>query len=136
MSKPRIKPAQVLFLIVVILATGYSYLYDKYVVPVVMYHSINDKASPHLQNASTVNTEDFRFQMEYLKKNHYLVISLEEYLQGLKTNRVFFRKTVVIALMRSTRSRRRAQMLLPDHWYRAIRGSHRVCREQIGRAHV
>ena len=96
MSKPRIKSAQVLFLIVAVLSTVCLYLSDKYVVPVVMYHSINDKASPHLQNASTVNTEDFRSQMEYLKKNHYSVISLEEYFQGLKANRVFSRKTAVI----------------------------------------
>ncbi len=96
MSKFRTKFSQILFLIFLAAVTAGVTLSDKYVVPIMMYHSVNDKAVAHLQNASTVNTEHFRFQMEFLKKNRYSVISLDELVRGIKSNRFFSRKTAVI----------------------------------------
>lgn len=96
MSKSRINLTQIIFLVFLAAATAGFYLSDKYVVPVVMYHSVNDKSAPHLQNASTVNTKQFRFQMEFLKKNSYSVISLDELVQGIKANRTFSEKTAAI----------------------------------------
>ena len=46
-----------------------------YIVPVLMYHSINDADKT---SKLAVSTENFARQMEFLHKNHYNIISLEK----------------------------------------------------------
>ncbi len=43
-------------------------------VPILMYHRVNDAVSKEI----SVSESDFRWQMEYLKRNGYRVISLDE----------------------------------------------------------
>ena len=96
MKKLRTTATQVVFLVFLAAATFVVAVSDKYVVPIIMYHSVNDKALEHLQNASTVNIDRFRYHMEFLRKNHFRVISFDELVQGIKSARPFPRKTVVL----------------------------------------
>jgi len=57
-----------------------------------MYHAISFKENDTLH----VRPENFSKQIEFLNKNGYLVISLNELVQGIKTGHKFSRKTVVI----------------------------------------
>ncbi len=65
-----------LALFAVLIFSFLSFVRHKYVLPVVMYHSIN----PDTQNNSllVVTPENFRRQMRFLKEHHYNVVSLEE----------------------------------------------------------
>jgi len=62
-----------------------------YTVPILVYHRIN-----YYQNSITVFPKRFQRQMDYLYKNNYKVISLDELVEGIKSRKTFARKTVVI----------------------------------------
>ncbi|MDP3803956.1 MAG: polysaccharide deacetylase family protein [Candidatus Omnitrophota bacterium] len=66
-----------------------------YVVPILMYHSIdyNDKASK-----LSVSPESFARQMEFLYKNHYNVIPLEKAIPYIQKRQKPPRKTIAITL--------------------------------------
>lgn len=66
----------VLLLLGIVVFSGVSFVRHKYVLPIIMYHSIN----PDRQNNSllVVTPENFRRQMRFLKEHHYNVVSLEE----------------------------------------------------------
>jgi peptidoglycan/xylan/chitin deacetylase (PgdA/CDA1 family) len=74
-------------------AVGYWLFYDKYTVPIMMYHSVSENPPP--QTAS-IKPDRFREHMEYLEKYHYNVITLAELVKGIKEDRVFPHDTVVI----------------------------------------
>ena len=52
-----------------------SFIQGKYVVPIVMYHSVNPGALP--ENRIAILPETFERQMHFLKSHHYNVLSLE-----------------------------------------------------------
>lgn len=58
-----------------------------------MYHHIDDRAS---EWKLSVSPEQFLKQMTYLKKHHYRVLDLEEYIKAVKSNAKIDRKTVVL----------------------------------------
>jgi len=63
------------------------------VVPIMMYHNVDYSDSV---KTDTVSTERFRTHMEYLKKNNFQVIALEELVNGLREGEKFSNKTVVL----------------------------------------
>jgi peptidoglycan/xylan/chitin deacetylase (PgdA/CDA1 family) len=71
----------------------YFWLSPKYVVPILMYHRFGYEGG-----SLFVTPENFEKQMAYLKNNGYQVISLDELVEGIKNNRKFNHKTVVITI--------------------------------------
>ncbi|MDP2912864.1 MAG: polysaccharide deacetylase family protein [Candidatus Omnitrophota bacterium] len=78
---------------VVVAITAFVFVKAAYVVPVLMYHSIdyNDKATK-----LSVSPDSFARQMEFLHKNHYNVVSLEKAAAGIRRGEKTPPKTVVI----------------------------------------
>jgi peptidoglycan/xylan/chitin deacetylase (PgdA/CDA1 family) len=68
----------------------------KYVVPIVMYHSINPAASR--KTMLGVSPKTFERQMRFLKKNRYNVITLPELASLIKDNKKIPACTIVITL--------------------------------------
>lgn len=62
-----------------------------YTVPILTYHSV-----AYENDLITVTPENFGRQLAYLKNNNYNVISLNELVDGIKSNENFNYKTVVI----------------------------------------
>ena len=83
-----------LFLVCVVAASFFA-LRPLYVVPVMTYHEIaiapNDLARPN-----SVSPSSFRHQMEFLKKQGYRVLSLDEYTEGIRAGKDFCCKSAVI----------------------------------------
>ncbi len=69
------------------------YLKPKYVVPILMYHSINQGGD---KSSLCVSEKNFAGQMRFLRKHKYNVISLNEFVQGKINHDIFARNTVVI----------------------------------------
>ena len=79
---------------------------DKYVVPILMYHSVSSADMklftvfrPPLNvkfRLNIVSPQVFERQMRFLKNNGYQVIPLDEYVEGNKARKKFSHKTVVI----------------------------------------
>ncbi len=81
----------ILFLAVFI---GFNFwLSNKYVVPIIMYHSID---SPHLLSGTVVNPENFERQLNFFKKHNYDVISLNELVTSLLEKKKLPRNSIVI----------------------------------------
>lgn len=87
---PRIVIAAAATLLVV---CGLLFLKNLYVVPVLMYHSVDESWYEPLNNVRPVN---FAYQMEFLKRHKYNVISVPEFVAGLKAGKKFSYKTVVL----------------------------------------
>jgi len=76
-----------------ILASIYVfYLRPRYVVPILMYHSISNEAGSSLH----VSPDNFSRQMTFLSKNGYKIISLNDLVEGKKAGQKFTPGTVVI----------------------------------------
>ena len=88
------KQLKIVLIVLLITITGFLFwLYCQYAVPIIMYHHVkySEKRDPN-----SVTPENFAWQMEFIKKNGYQVISLDELIEGIKTGRSFSRKSVVI----------------------------------------
>lgn len=84
----------IIFLVLVVaIAALRLYLYDRYVVPIIMYHHVEATGDTR---SNYVSPQVFRRQMEFLKKNRYRVISLDEFVRGVEEGRRFPHNTVVI----------------------------------------
>jgi len=68
------------------------YLRPRYVVPILMYHSISDAEGSSLH----VSPENFSKQMTFLNKSGYRVISLNDLVEGITAGKKFTPGTVVI----------------------------------------
>ncbi|MBN2483369.1 MAG: polysaccharide deacetylase family protein [Candidatus Omnitrophica bacterium] len=98
------------FAVLAVLFLGfYIWLYPQYEVPVFMYHSLNEA---RLGEYSVVPLETFRAQMEYIKKNGYTVLRLEEYCRRLKEGLSVPRHSVVITFDDGHRDNTRAVEVL------------------------
>ncbi len=73
-----------------------SFIQGKYVVPIVMYHSVNPEASP--RNMLAVSTATFERQMQFLKSHHYNVLPLESVATLVKGRKRILPKTISITL--------------------------------------
>jgi peptidoglycan/xylan/chitin deacetylase (PgdA/CDA1 family) len=84
------------FILLGIVTLGFFFwLRDRYVVPILTYHHVgnfNDK----LSKLNTVSTKSFEFQMEFLRRHGYQVISFDDLVEGIKKGYAFTRNTVVI----------------------------------------
>lgn len=67
---------------------------QNYVVPILMYHSVNPQAKPENRLAVSVNT--FQRQMRFLKLKHYNVMPLESIADLIKAKKKMPPKTVAI----------------------------------------
>jgi len=81
-----------LILIVLTLVAGSClWFLSKYTVPILMYHNID-----YGEGSFFVTPENFARQMEYIKKNGYAVITLDELVKQIKSKKPFKRNEVVI----------------------------------------
>ena len=89
-----LKRIPLVFLVAAFLSLSFYFFYirPRYVVPILMYHAISFKDNDTLH----VRPDNFSKQIEFLNKNGYSVISLDELVQGIETDRKFPHKTVVI----------------------------------------
>ena len=69
------------------------WLNDHYTVPVVMYHKVE---SLEQGRADTVSPQRLRYHLDYMKTKGYSVLSLEDYVEGVRTGRKFDHKSVVL----------------------------------------
>lgn len=69
------------------------WLSNQYVVPIMMYHSVNQEINPQV---NIIHPVHFMQQIAYLKENHYHVISLAELVEAIEFNRPLSPKSVVI----------------------------------------
>ncbi|MHB8155406.1 MAG: polysaccharide deacetylase family protein [Candidatus Omnitrophota bacterium] len=82
----------VLFLVVVSLGAFYFlWLSPRYTVPILMYHNVDNE-----EGTFFVSPENFAKQMEYIKKNGYQVISLDELVRSIQEKKPFKKNKVVI----------------------------------------
>jgi len=88
------KKILVVFLAVILLGVlFFSWITPRYVVPILTYHSIG-----YGKGGFYVTPENFAKQMEYIKKNGYEVITLDELARSIKDKKSLKRKKVVITL--------------------------------------
>lgn len=71
---------------------GFFRIKEKYVVPVLMYHNIDENA---LVSKLSVSPQSFRAQMDFLKRYNYNVVSLEELADLMRESRIPY-KTIAI----------------------------------------
>ena len=77
-----------------VLALGIFIWFDgQYAVPVLMYHNIGTDARGR---NNTVSLESFQKQLDYLKRNNYRVVTLDEICGAMVSQRRLPRKTVAI----------------------------------------
>jgi peptidoglycan/xylan/chitin deacetylase (PgdA/CDA1 family) len=67
------------------------WMYPRYTVPILTYHSIN-----YNKGMLFVAPENFEKQMSYIKRENYKVISLDELVEGILNKKKFPHKTLVI----------------------------------------
>ena len=82
--------------LVVAASSFYIWMQDKYVVPIMMYHSVDYEYHHLEESGNVVRPEYFRQHMEYLKKFKYNVIGVDELIEGIKSGRRFPHNNVVI----------------------------------------
>ncbi|MCX5681133.1 MAG: hypothetical protein NT079_02465, partial [Candidatus Omnitrophica bacterium] len=82
--------------IAVVVATYGLELRGRYVVPIMTYHSISADGTPESMNS--VTKRNFDYQMAFLKRNKYHVISLDELTSAIKEKRLLPRNSVVLTI--------------------------------------
>lgn len=88
--------AFILGVVIIAAASAAYFLRQQYVVPILMYHSVDPQAEK--KNMLAVTPEIFARQMDFLKKHHYNVIPLEKLVDLIKAKAKIPPKTVVITL--------------------------------------
>lgn len=88
------KIVAVFFAVVLFSALGvFLWARTHYVVPILMYHHVNGDGGFQLD---TVSVDLFDWQMDYLKKHHYHVISLADLVKAIRAGRPVPHDSVVI----------------------------------------
>ncbi|OIO34763.1 MAG: hypothetical protein AUJ70_00265 [Candidatus Omnitrophica bacterium CG1_02_40_15] len=82
----------ILFVVLVLLTAGFLWVKAQYVVPIIMYHNIDENS---LTSRLSVLPDSFKRQMCFLKNHHYNVVKLEDLANMVKKNR-FPSKTIAI----------------------------------------
>ena len=85
--------AVIIVLCILLGAFYFFWLSPRHVVPILMYHRFG-----YGEGSLFVTPANFHRQIEYIKNKGYKVISLDELVEGIKNNRTFKRKTVVITI--------------------------------------
>jgi peptidoglycan/xylan/chitin deacetylase (PgdA/CDA1 family) len=92
-----LKHKKLLIVLGIFILTGIfflNFIQKKYVVPILMYHSVNPNAHP--KNRLVVSANSFKRQMHFLKSCHYNVIPLESVARLIKDRKKLPPKTVAI----------------------------------------
>jgi peptidoglycan/xylan/chitin deacetylase (PgdA/CDA1 family) len=85
-----------LVVVLAIGAIGFTFwLRDRYVVPILTYHHVGELTDKNLA-LNTVSTSSFEYQMAFLKRRGYHVISFDDLVEGMNKGYSFARNTVVI----------------------------------------
>ncbi len=92
MQMKRYRRFLVLAVVILFVIAGFLWARSQYVVPIIMYHRIDDKAS---LSCLSVCPESFERQMRFLKERDYNVVRLEE-IPDLIRNKKVPRKTIAI----------------------------------------
>lgn len=66
----------IIFVVILVLVSGREFFRRNYVLPIAMYHSVTPQAKD--KNRLQVSLKNFQRQMEFLKRNNYNVLRLEE----------------------------------------------------------
>jgi len=93
MRKPKAL-ITILTIFFVLLFSLPSFLQGKYVVPIIMYHSVSPDASP--KNRLAVSVKAFQRQMRFLKHRHYNVLTLEALADLMKKGKKMPPRTLAI----------------------------------------
>lgn len=83
-----------LSIIFVLIISGIGFLKQSYVVPIIMYHSVEPQAKP--ENRLCVSAQTFKRQMRFLKSNHYNVLPLQEIAALIKEKKRIPPKAIAI----------------------------------------
>jgi len=74
---------------------GYTFwLRDRYVVPILTYHHVGIPSGKWRLN--TVSEKSFEYQMNFIKRHGFEVISFDDLVEGIKKGHEFTRNTVVL----------------------------------------
>ena len=85
----------VLLAVLIIGSIGFSFwLRDRYVVPILMYHHVGIPSGKWRLN--TVSEKSFEYQMDFMKRHGFQVISFDDLVEGMKEGQLFARNTVVL----------------------------------------
>ena len=81
--------------VLVIAGIGFTFwVRDRYVVPILMYHHVGVPSGKWRLN--TVSEKSFEYQMAFMKRHGFQVISFDDLVDGIKKGRAFTRNNVVI----------------------------------------
>ncbi len=91
----RVKKIIAVIILFLIIAIGsfHVWLQDSYVVPIIMYHSVDN---PRHLSGIVVSPSSFRQQMDFLKRNDYHVISLDALITAKREKRHLSKNNVII----------------------------------------
>ncbi len=82
--------------IIIIIFIGFTFwLRDRYVVPILEYHHVGIPSADKWR-LNTVSAKSFKYQMSFLKRHGFQVISFDDFIEGLKQGQAFSRNTVVL----------------------------------------
>jgi len=85
----------ILAAILIILSIGFTFwLRDRYVVPILTYHHVGIPSGKWRFN--TVSEKSFDYQMNFMKRHGFQVISIDNLVEGIKHGQQFARNTVVL----------------------------------------
>jgi len=93
----RIFKKSLLIFVLVLTVGSISYAFwlrDRYVVPILTYHHVGVPSTKWRLN--TVNEKSFEYQMNFIKRHGFEVISFNDLVNGIKAGHLFSRNTVVI----------------------------------------
>lgn len=77
-------------------AIGFTFwVRDRYVVPILMYHHVGVPSSSKWR-LNAVSEKSFDFQMDFIKRHGFQVITFDDLVKGIKKGQQFARNTVVI----------------------------------------
>ncbi|MFC1621609.1 polysaccharide deacetylase family protein [Candidatus Omnitrophota bacterium] len=76
----------------IFIVAGFLWAREQYVVPIIMYHRVDDRASV---SKLSVCPDSFRKQIAFLKRHNYNVVKLEELAELIKTKEIPY-KTIAI----------------------------------------
>lgn len=85
-----------LVMILLTCAVGFAFwAHDRYVVPILTYHHVGIPSGSKWR-LNTVSEKSFDFQMGFLKRHGFKVISFEDLVEGIKAGHQFSRNSVVV----------------------------------------
>ena len=85
-----------LLTVLIIGSVGFAFwLRDRYVVPILMYHHVGIPSSGKWR-LNTVSEKSFEYQMAFMKRHGFQVISFDKLVTGMKEGQAFARNTVVL----------------------------------------